>query len=371
MADKIIYFNTAVGEYNGHSRAPEESSVDVSRSGALLLEPEKYAVAVFRLVVPYQVPTWIPEMVLPSVDGVSTVYTMTLRCIQGGVTFRGRATFELIKEAAELEFPTTPPNNGYNWVWTIQDVARMYNNTIQAAYAALLADGAALNADEAPFVSWVPGSVDRLKLTAYPYDLWQTQNPPAAGDRCEFFMNHGSAALAAGWPHKPTPTTFAPPDPNGEDIQILIYGDGDNYDQQPPAVRTGLEPSVPANVNISVQQVEGSPYQSVDRVVVKTSLPIIPESIGAEGSGADRILTDFAPDPTVQGRSLQVFNAAFGDARWHSLTATGPVTNFELKLELRQWDGVLVANRILWRGGAPAIKLCFAPLSYIKAHLSK
>lgn len=368
---KILYLNTAVGEYiTRRTVKPSEASVEVSRSGAIVNRPQEYAVAVFRTVVPYQTPTWIPELDLSAADGLTTPYSISLRADVSGTVYRGRAFLQLIKRPSEVKIYTgQQPHDGYTYVWDINEVVQILNDAMQRAYDALLAAGAPLDPAEAPFFSWVQGSVDRIRVSAYPYSLWETKDIGSTADRAEIFFNEPGEFLVSGWPYRTMRNDHQVPDPNGEDNLLLLWGNGDNFLPGTGGsgnAQTGIEPATPSQASIFLEQSEASPLPTIDRVILTTSLPIIPEATGSAGAGRDQVLTDFAPDPTVRGKHLQIFNASFGDARWHSLSGTGAISTFRLSFQLRQWNDIVVNDKIYWKGGAPSVKLCFAPLKYLE-----
>jgi len=362
---KILYLNTSVGEYiERRTVKPSDASTEVARSGPLLTDPHNYVVAVFRTVVPFRTPTWIPELDLSVGDGLTTPYSISLRAVIGGTVYRGREFLKLIKDPAEVvAYASSQPDNGYTYVGNIADAAEILNRALQGAYSNLIGAGAALNPDHAPYFSTVPGSANRLRISAYPFSLWETKESGFAGDHVEIFFNEPAEFLASGWPYKEMRRHFETPSPDGEDNKILLYGDGQNHEGTGSTVehRRGLAPADPDEARIFLEQSEGSAFPTIDRVILGTSLPIVPEATGAEGSGRDQVLTDFAPDPTVRGKRLQIFNASFGNARWHSLSGSGPISSFRLSFSLRQWNGIVVDDNIDWKGGEPSVKLCFAP----------
>ena len=97
--DTLVYLNQVIGE--GRSFASGSSStfdgvlaqVDTQRGGAIVEDGLDYYVGLQRLVLNTPLPILIGEMALPSTDGVSLVYSLTISG-PGGV--EARAFFERV-----------------------------------------------------------------------------------------------------------------------------------------------------------------------------------------------------------------------------------------------------------------------------------
>ena len=91
--DTLVYLNQVIGE--GRSFASGSSStfdgvlaqVDTQRGGAIVEDGLDYYVGLQRLVLNTPLPILIGEMALPSTDGVSLVYSLTISG-PGGVEAR-------------------------------------------------------------------------------------------------------------------------------------------------------------------------------------------------------------------------------------------------------------------------------------------
>lgn len=362
----VIYINSTLGEAGVLSSSDPSRVVlaqtYVTRSGAVVERAEDYYCSVFRLSFSTNasVPLWIPRMVVPSVDGITLENTVTLRAIIGGVTFRGRANLQLQIEPADRILWQEQPDSVYAFVWDTARFVAILNDALDRAYTALLAAGAALAAGERPFVNY--NEAGYMSMTAYPFNLWA--KPFAGADRCEIFFNRESAAILDGWLlyYFTDPATNDPPDPNGEDILLELVNTGRNYDPPPVGGFAGPAPAAPATSSITMLQSNKTVFPGISTIRLLSSLPAAPEFVpSVNGASTAAILTDFRPDPTEVGSEIEIYNAAFGSARWIKLRGPQPITHFTLQLQTVDWMGkvrplVLVAN-----GQEATVKLCFAP----------
>lgn len=350
--------NASYDEANGNFKwLPVEQHI--SRSGAIVDKAKDYYASVFRLVFDLDVPVFIAEMQIPSVDGISTVYSLTIKSTIGGVVHRGRAFLKLPIRPADVILWQTQPKDFYNAFWNYSQLCEQMNICMAEAYANLIAAGSTVNAAEVPFFTYDSMS-GFFSLTCYPMDLYAY---PHGADKVEIFWNAPSYAFIKGWDSYYILEQNRPPDVNGEDFEILLYNNGTNYLPQPTVFSTGRTPTAPATSSITATQAFPAAFPGIVSVQVLSDLPSIGEYVPSlSGAEQSKILTDFKPDLTTSGgATTQFYNANFGDCRWVKLTGESPITQMTVRIEAVDYLGVRHELLLYSKSEQASLKICFAP----------
>lgn len=338
----------------------------VSRSGAIVDKANDYYASVFRLVFDLDVPVFIGEMQVPSADGLSLIYSMTIRSTIGGVVTRGRAFLKLPYQAADVILHQTQPTNFYNAFWEYAQVNFALNVMVREAYADLIANGSAVAAAEIPFFSY-DSSSGFFSLTCFPFPLYEYRNPPS-GDRVEIFFNAASYPLIKGWDSYYLTQANELPNADGEDYQLLVYNQGTNYLPQPAAFITSMTPATPAATSLTATQSFPSALPSIVSINVLSDLPSAGEFVqSSTGSELAKILTDFKPDlSNTGGASIQYYNANFGDCRWVKLVGSGPISQVTVRIEAVDYLGVRHVLKLYSKSEQASMKIAFAPKELVE-----
>jgi len=357
--------NAAYDELNGRV-AWIDAEKHISRSGAIIDKAKDYYASVFRLVFDLDVPVFIGEMVVPSVDGVSLIYTMTIKSTIAGVVHRGRANLKLPYQAADAVLYQTQPKTFYPSFWNYSQICFALNELAAEAYANLVAAGSGVVATQVPFFTPNQGRYD---ITAYPMNLWAYNKDPAA-NRVEMFFNAAAYPIIKGWDSYFVTENNSVPDANGEDYQLLIYNNGFNYIPQPTAAyNQGMTPADITTSSITATQAFRSAYPGIVSILVLSDLPSNGEFVqSATGAEQAKILTDFKPDlGDIGGASTQYYNANFGDCRWIKLSGDGPITQMSIQIVAIDYLGNRHELKLYSKSEQASLKICFAPKSMVES----
>lgn len=349
----------------------------VSRSGAVVDRAGDYYASVFRMVFDLDVPVFIAEMQVPSIDGVSTIYSVTIRSTIGGVVHRGRAFLKLPYRPADVILHQTQPTDFYSAFWNYSQLAEQMNIMLAEAYANLIAAGSTVNAAEVPFYRY-NSETGFFDITCYPMSLYVS---PHGVDRVEIFFNAPAYPMIKGWDSYYIIDQNQTPDVNGEDFELLVYNNGTNFLPQPAVFTQGRTPANPLTSSITATQAFPAPYPGIVSVQVLSDLPSIGEYTpgvpGGAGAAAGsntqtKILTDFKPDLTqAGGATTQFYNANFGDCRWIRLTGDGPITQITVRVEAVDYLGIRHQLVLYSKSEQASMKICFAPRDMVENYQGK
>lgn len=332
----------------------------VSRSGSIIDKARDYYASVFRLVFDLDVPIFIGEMQVPSVDGLSLIYSITIKSTIGGVVNRGRAYLKLPYRPADIILFQTQPKDFYNAFWNYSQLCEAMNVCLAEAYANLIAAGSTVAATQAPFFSYDVTS-GFFSLTAAPMSLYQY---PHGVDKVEIFWNAPSYCFVKGFDYYILTDLNQTPDVNGEDYELLLYNNGTNYLPGPVSYyNQGRAPVNTAVSSITAIQAFPAILPGIISVQVLSDLPSIGEYVpSVSGSQQSKILTDFRPDLTkAGGATTQFYNANFGDCRWVKLTGDAAITQITVRIEAVDYLGNRHEMLLYSKSEQASMKICFAP----------
>jgi hypothetical protein len=365
--DSPVYINVVVGE-GDPSPATQLSGVEatslVSRSGAIIDRAEDYYVAVMRLAFFSELPLWIPSLILPSADGISLTASLTIAGTVGGKSGTSQQFLKLDIPAGRRILYQTTPKDAYTFVYSLEAFCEMVNVAFADAYADLIIQGVGLTPGNAPFFSRII-QTDLLKLTCPDYAVFA--ETPATTAPLVISFNTEAFSAFSGWPVRFLTHTGMVPSATGEDFQIIVRSDGTNF--LPAASPPALFPAAPATTSITVSQLAPTVFPAVRTIRLTADLPTTAELVpgGQVANQVSSILTDFVPDPIrASAGDLEIYNAAFGDARWIKMSGPQPLTMFSLRLLTVDWQGFVRPVVFIGRGQGAAVKLVFAPRSLVE-----
>ena len=358
--DTLVYLNQVVGE--GHSATRGASfdavlaQVDTQRGGSIVEDGLDYYVGLQRLVLNTPLPLLIGELALPSVDGVSLVYSLTLASTAPG--FLATARFRLPVPASRRVLHQTQPTDEYAFVANLAEFVGIFNDALGRAWA----DLAQQTGQEGPQPSVeIVDCSSKLRLV-FPSDiLW---GPQADGGEAPFqlFFNAAALAILSGWPTRLLTQPGQPLDVDGKDVLFLAGR---------PTGATVLPPEEPGLDNrLAVCMLSPVALPAMRTVRVVCSLPSQPELVagGVANNKTKKIFADLSLEGAerADGDTL-IFNAFVNSGcRWIKLTQSGPITGFSTIIELTDYFGAERICRFLSPLNHASVKLCFCPVSLIR-----
>lgn len=367
-----IYLNAEINnaEYDEETQpiAWINAEKHISRSGAIVSSAKDYYASVFRLVFDMDVPVFIAEMQIPSVDGISTIYSVTIESDIGGTVHQGRAFLKLPYLPADVVLWQTQPKDFYSAFWNYSVLTQQLNVMMAEAYAALVAAGSTVNAAEVPFYSYDAAS-GVIDLNVYPYSLYESTHPLPA-DNVRIFFNAPAYPLIKGWDWYPiTPMPGGDPAVDGRDFWLQLFGTGKNYLPQPAVYSAGVAPAAPATSSLTVTPSFTAAFPGIVSIIVLSDLPSAGEYVQSSKSNEQaKILTDFKPDlSNAGGATTQFYNANFGDCRWIKLTGDAPISQLTVRIEAVDYLGVRHPLQLYSKSEQASIKICFAPKDMVES----
>lgn len=378
MAAAVTYLNAIIGEAPipapGGPSPLVAAQAFVSRSGAVIETPSDYYCSVFRLTLSTatSIPLWIPALDLTVGDGLTTIYTVTVKYSNAGTVHYGRAALKLQKAAADVVLYTAnQPNDDYCFVYSRQEFLSMWNTAATAAYEAAIQGVAPspLVSGEGPYM-FNEGTTDLFAINCYPY-IWYVENSGSNQNYAQLFMNSASASILQGWRTYRATKAGRAPDPHGCDIRFVFDNDGRNWFPQPADASKGMSPnntmSGAALVSLVTIQNAVTTFPSITNIRLLSSLPSASEAVPSpSGNGWASILTDFAPDLTQLGSQMLYYNAAMGDCRYVRLTGSAPITTISFRIESVDWQGIARQFYLGGPGEACTLKLAFVPRNMVE-----
>ena len=322
--DPVSYFNVQITDDIGS----ELASRDISRSGAIVNDPDNYYVGVTRASIPLgSLPLTIATLSPAAGDGLTTVYKMSFT--YGGTVYS--APLKLIKTASAV-IPGFGQPDGYTWIYSREDVAAMKSNCL-----AELATLAGI-ASPPPYVSY-DASTQLETLSAYPlslYDLGQNLENTAACVQIGY-----NREMMLWWRAYSTRIVPNAPDPAAY-WQLNVRNNGLNWVGAPNA-SGALAPAAPATTLL--QFVQGAPNGELitcSTIQVRSDLPMVqeftdtPDALNNTSAATQSIMTDFEPDFSQDAngyQTLTIYNAmGLGGTRWIKMTGHSAVTRLTISL---------------------------------------
>jgi hypothetical protein len=337
----------------------------ISRSGAIVPKAKDYYASVFRLVFDMDVPVFIAEMQLPSVDGVSTIYSVTIESDIAGAVHQGRAYLKLPYLPADAVLHQTQPKDFYSAFWNYSELAHQLNVMLAEAYAALIAAGSTVNPAEVPFYTFeADGS---LSLNVYPFSLYESTQPLPANN-VRIYFNAPSYPLIKGWDWYPVTPVGGTPATDGKDFWLQMFNTGKNYLPAPTVYSTGLTPVAPTTSSLTIAPAFLAAFPGIVSIIVLSDLPSAGEYVqSSKDNEQAKILTDFKPDlSNAGGATTQFYNANFGDCRWIKLTGDAPISQLTVRIEAIDYLGVRHTLKLYSKSEQASMKICFAPKDMVE-----
>ena len=364
MDDTIVYQNVIVGEGRaapdgGNTFEGVLAQVDAQRGGTIISDGLAYYASLQRLVLSTPLPTLIAELAVPT--QLDTVYTMSAT-VSFGPTVYGPATapLRLIKRPQDYKVQTAQPRDDYAYVNNIAQYLEMWNDALSAVWNGLVVGGAPIQLANAPYVQRAAGTTNRLRLVF-----------PNANTPVRLYFNLEALAILAGWPTRLITKVGEPRDPGGLDVEMLLSPEsGATY--EPPLVPPVLNPGgALTDTALVVEMLSGLSLPAQRTVKVVCSLPSQPELVpgGGANNATQRIFADLSLEGFERGAEgdALIYNAFVpGPARWVKLSQKGPITGFQIQIELTDWLGISRICRFLSPNDHASVKFCYCPLSIIR-----
>jgi len=350
----------------------------ISRSGQIVDVANEYFVAVIRLAISLTVPIFMPEMALPSTDGVSTLLTVTMARVSSNGTIAVSAPFQIKLQipVSQRQFPTNMNEAGFYAVFNHpNELCDAVNEGLNATAAQLPRTG-----DDMPhFPQLLYDPVSKLySFNVFRYnDFVQTvytttgndfagYNIPAGVELPKFciFFNHCAYPLMKGFDTFHVTKDDYKPDTNGLDY-LLKFRESEDARIPPPL--SVQQPTTPY-FGYKLKQDTPTVLPTLETIRVITDLPnvgeIIPSTDDVETAG---ILTDFKLDNSLIGSSTTLYyNASLGDARYIKLTGTAPIQAITYRVEALDTYGKVHRIRLQGPGDFFSIKMAFVKNSLVE-----
>ena len=370
----ISYLNIeVVGAALTTSSAESTCYRDVSRSGAIVNEPDDYYVGISRALIPMnEVPLAVGVMDPLGINGLDLVDKLTLTFNNSVATVPVR----LMKQIEEVNI-IYPQPDGYTFIWTREALVDILNDALIRASQALnaLVPG---TITVIPYVSFNAES-QLNTLTVFPLSLWDLTGTEVIGraNLVMLWLNQPATLQWYGFDYVAPRIPFVanPPQNIATMISYInIKNDGSNYIGAPNPSGSIL-PVTPAATALQFEQ--GYPNTGIiacQTIQIRSSLPVLPEftdkvpnTIGSNPAGSTAILTDLRPDSTTSPNTFQMqstyVESGLGQIRWLKLTGRVPITTFNISI---YWTDLFLKARILQvYNQSCTIKLAFARRSLI------
>ena len=358
-------------EFAGQSDPITFKVVDAQKhiaiSGDILDRAQDYYVGVSRVSFQVALPICIaPLSATGLTDGLSTIFSLSMRHVDAGVTTWATAELKLqpntvqpgiTQEAALSEW--------YATFWNVHELAESMNEALADCFAQLVAAGVALPAT-APFVISTPGQTPgKFKFTnkdAWAY--WNQTDRTGLVPELDLFCSTATYPLFSGWGLAQVTPDNAPLDPNGGDFKFQFGASGSSWDS---STRDSLLPTGGPFDFFHNQQQETQTYPGIERFLVTTDMSVIGERVATNDRSTTATLTDFLPDLT-NAMSLGTTNTKFiynaggiGETRLHKISGHGALDSFNIRLITRDWLGNDRVYRLSDPSQTVSLKLAYVP----------
>ena len=360
--DTLVYLNQVVGE--GRSSAGGSSfdvalaQVDTQRGGAIVADGLDYYVGLQRLVLNTPLPILIGELALPSVDGVSLAYSLTITTSAPG--FQARAFFRLPVPPARRVLHKSQPSDEYAFVANLAEFCGIFNDALGRAWTDFRQQVGSTFPQ--PYVE-IADCASKLRLVFSSESEWGI--PPLGGSASyQLFFNAPALAILSGWPIRLITQPGRPLDPDGKDVLMLVGRPTGATRIPPPAV----DPEGDFSLGVCMVSPVFLPAMRTVRVIC--SLPSQPELVagGVANNKTKKIFADLSLEGAerTDGDTL-IFNGFVNSGtRYVKLTQSGPITGFSTTIELTDYFGTERICRFLSPLNHAAIKVAFVPVSLIR-----
>ena len=367
MDDTIVYQNVIVGEGRaapdgGNTFEGVLAQVDAQRGGTIISDGLAYYASLQRLVLSTRLPTLIAELAVPTSS--ATVYELTMVVTTGGTAYTYTRPMLLPRRPpAQLKVQTTQPRDDYAFVNNIALYIQMWNELLKAAWDGCNSNGALTDLLKHPYVQRMAGTADRLQMVF-----------PDTVSGTELYFNLEGLAILAGWPIQLRTQVGDRRDPEGKDVEILLTPES-GATWVPPLAPATLKPlTLPTDSAKVVGMLTSLSLPAQRTVKVVCSLPSQPELVpgGGANNATQRIFADLSLEGAERGADgdALVYNAFVpGPARWVKLSQKGPITGFQIQIELTDWLGISRVCRFLSPVDHASVKLCYCPLAIIRNYV--
>ena len=186
------------------------------------------------------------------------------------------------------------------------------------------------------------------------------------------YFNLEALAILAGWPTRLLTKVRDDKNPAGKDVQLLLTPESGATWEPPLAAPATLNPTIlPTSSALVVEMLTGLSLPAQRTLKVVCSLPSQPELVpgGGANNATQRIFADLSLEGAERGADgdALVYNAFVpGPARWVKLSQKGPITGFQIQIELVDWLGMSRICRFLSPIDHASVKFCYCPLSIIR-----
>ena len=207
------------------------------------------------------------------------------------------------------------------------------------------------------------GTADRLQMVF-----------PDTVSGTELYFNLEGLAILAGWPIQLRTQVGDRRDPEGKDVEILLTPES-GATWVPPLAPATLKPTtLPTDSAKVVGMLTSLSLPAQRTVKVVCSLPSQPELVpgGGANNATQRIFADLSLEGAERGADgdALVYNAFVpGPARWVKLSQKGPITGFQIQIELTDWLGISRVCRFLSPIDHASVKFCYCPLAIIRNYV--
>ena len=350
----LIYHNVAVAEGSIDGVVAE---VDTQRGGAILADATQYYASLQRLVLSTSLPTFIPELQVPSLDGKTLVYTCQLWGGVGAKQINVTQSFELPNKPSPSQraLHQTQPRNDYCHIATQADVIYMWNFMCWKLWQKAKAVQPTL-ADNWPRVEPVPGS-KRLCLKL-PYADFFDENVSSSGN-LRLGFNAESATLLKGWPYRDDGPDFL-----GVQLplRLLTSAKLNGHRAGFPMTDVFAWSADGNHTGMRVDMTDDLTLPAMRTVRVLSSLPGQPELVGGgiANNAVERIFIDLSLEGVTRGsEDTLIYNATPTTSRPVRLTLSGPLTGYHVRIELVDWFGFPSPVILKSRDAHCSIKMAF------------
>lgn len=349
----------------------------ISRSGRIVDTANEYFVAVIRLAISLTVPIFMPEMILPSVDGVSTLLSVSMmRCdpITKAIIAAVDVPIKLQIVESQRRFPQTfqdATDGMYASFNHPDELCAAVNEALDTCVNGLFTAGAPSTPAINPEMMYDPvthlysfnvyhhgGFVQPVHIIE-PGQTTTDGFPLPAGVPVALFsiwFNHCSYPIMKGFNTFHVSKDDYVPHPGGLDYKL------DFVPNEDARIPVPLNFNNPTNIfGYKLKQDTPTVLPTLETIRVLTDLPsvgeIVPSTDDVETAG---ILTDFKLDNSFIGSSAVLYyNASLGDARYIKLTGTAPVQAITYRVEALDTYGKVHQIRLQGPGDFFSIKMAF------------
>ncbi len=372
----IVYQNI---QFAGQSDATTFKVVGAEKhvavSGDILEKSEDYYVGVSRVSFQVALPICIaPLSTAGLTDGLSTIFSLSMRHVDAGVTTWATAELKLQPETPQPGISQVAAlSEWYATFWSVHELAESMNEALADCFAQLVAAAVILPAT-GPFVvsapDQTPGKFRFINKDAWAF--WNQTDRTGLFPELDLFCSAATYPLFSGWGLGQVTDDNAPLDPNGGDFKFQFGASGSSWDS---ATRDSLLPVGAGPFDfIHNQQQETQTYPGVERFLITTDMSVVGERVATNDRSTTATLTDFLPDLT-NAMSLGTTNTKFiynaggvDETRLHKISGHGALDSFNLRLITRDWLGNDRVYRLSNVSQTVSLKLAYVPRKMVESN---